>query len=218
MRKRSRLLPLALGVLVILSVLVWIQKDWLVAKIYMWTLESQGRVKNLQIERVIRALEIEPGQRLADVGAGTGLFSRPLARAAGQGGVVYAVDINPELLSHIEETAKREGIRNIRTVLAMEDDPQIPEPVDLIFLCDTLHHIDNRAGYMKTLRRYLRADGRIAIVDFARNSPHIIPSMKYSLTELEDWMEAAGYEPVGRHEFLDSNFFVVYKCPECPAS
>ena len=95
-------------------------------------MEWEGRVASLKIEQVIEALQIEAGQRVADVGAGTGLFSRPLAGAVGDEGIVYAVDINSELLQHIEDRARREGTGNIRTVLSGPDDPLLPETVDLI--------------------------------------------------------------------------------------
>ena len=61
-------------------------------------------------------------------------------------GVVYAVDLNPNLLAHIEKSAKRAGLTNVKTVLASEDDSRIPEPLDLIFICDTLHLMGGRSG------------------------------------------------------------------------
>ena len=167
--------------------------------------------ENLQVDRVVRTLRLQTGQKVADVGAGTGIFSFPLAEAAGDSGLVYAVDVNPELLSHIEETARVEGIENIQTVLTAENDPLIPEAVDLIFLCDTLHHIDNQAEYVKTLGKYLRAGGRVAVIDFGEDSPHLLPSMKYSLAELNKWMQVAGYALVEEHDFLQDNFFVIHR-------
>ncbi len=215
MKQRTWWVLLAAGAA--LAFLVWLKADWLLARANRLILESPDRVEGLQIGPVIDALEIGPGDVVVDLGSGTGVFTRPLARAVGDAGVVYAVDINPELLAMVEESAKSLGLGNIRTILADEDDPRIPEPADLILICDTLHHIEGRAEYVRTLRRYLRPSGVLAVIDFRQGeSPHLSSSMRYSLGELDGWMEAAGYEPAGRHDFLEDNFFVVYECPSCP--
>jgi ubiquinone/menaquinone biosynthesis C-methylase UbiE len=198
-------------------VLGWLYRDWLIAQAYKLMLEGPSRVASLRIDRVIETLEIGPGQRIVDLGTGTGVFARPFARAVAGDGIVYAVDVNRELLEHVDNTARKQGIGNIRTVLAAADDPRIPEPVDLIFICDTLHHISNRDAYLTTLRRYLNPGGRVAVIDFRQgDSPHLTGSMKYTLQQLDGWMEQAGYTLAGRHDFLDDNFFVVYRCDSCP--
>ena len=178
---------------------------------YIKLLESERRVENLQIDRVVDTLKIKPGQHVADIGAGSGLFTRPIARKTGQTGTVYAIDIDPELLKHVEKTARDEKLSNVRTIMAAEDDPRIPEPVDLIVIIDTLHHIKNQATYLKSLRRYLRPAGRIAIIDFSESWPPGHEQMKYGIVDLEKWMNEAGFKQVERHDFLDNNFFVVYQ-------
>lgn len=176
---------------------------------YIRMLESEQRVKELQVDRVVETLNISPGQKVADLGSGSGLFTRPLARKVGEKGTVFAVDIDPELLKHIENTADKPA--NIRTVLAAEDDPKIPERVVLIVIIDTLHHIKNREAYLKNLRNYLRPEGRIAIIDFSKEWPANHAQMKYSLEELEGWMKADGYKRIEKHDFLQNNFFVIYQ-------
>jgi cyclopropane fatty-acyl-phospholipid synthase-like methyltransferase len=178
---------------------------------YVRLLESERRVGDLQVERVIEALKIRPGQKVADLGAGSGLFTRPLAKKVGGKGVVYAIDIDPELLKYIEKTAQAEKLSNIRTVMGSETDPKLPEPADLIVIIDTLHHIENQPTYMKNLKRYLRPEGRIAIIDFTNDWPAGHEQMKYTLDDLEKWMKAAGYTRVEKHDFLHNDFFVVYK-------
>lgn len=214
--KKLRILLILLILAVIAAGLAWKYQDWLMAKVYLGTMEWEGRVSGLHVDQVIQSLEVEPGQRVADVGAGTGLFSRPLARAVGDQGIVYAVDINAELLRHIEERARRERMGNIRTVLCQEDDPLIPEPVDLIFFCDTLHHVADRGVYLKKLRRYLKPGGRLAVIDFGESSPHLLPSLQFTLPDVKKWMEEAGYSLVASHDFVDENFFIVYQCDSCP--
>ncbi len=176
---------------------------------YIKRLEAEQRVKELQVDRVVETLKISPGQKIADLGAGSGLFTRPIARKVGETGKVFAIDIDPELLKHIEKTADNPA--NIRTVLGAEDDPNIPERVDLIVIIDTLHHIRNRATYLKKLRDYLQPSGRIAILDFSKNWPQDHEQMKYALDELEGWMKSAGYKRVEKHDFLNNNFFVIYQ-------
>jgi len=201
----------------VLGVLAWVKRDWLVARAYILVLEWDWRVKKLQVDRVTGVLGILPGQKIADLGAGSGVFTRSLAREVGPDGVVYAVDVSRELLDYVEESSSEQGLSNIRTIMATSDDPCLPEPVDLIFICDTLHHIAERAEYLKTMRSYLRPSGRVAIIDFIK-SPHLCSSSKYPLTELERWLQEAGYQPAGRYTFLQDNFFVIYVCPTCPAS
>jgi cyclopropane fatty-acyl-phospholipid synthase-like methyltransferase len=176
---------------------------------YIKRLEAEQRVKELQVDRVVETLKISPGQKVADLGAGSGLFTRPIARKVGEKGTVFAIDIDPELLKHIDKTAEKPA--NIRTILAAEDDPKIPERVDLIVIIDTLHHIRNREAYLKKLRDYLQPSGRIAILDFSKNWPPDHEQMRYTPEELEGWMKSAGYKRVEKHDFLNNNFFVIYQ-------
>lgn len=178
---------------------------------YIKMLESERRVQNLQISKVVETLKVAPGHRVGDIGAGSGLFTRPIAKKVGEKGVVYAIDIDPELLKHVDKTAREENLANIRAVLAAEDDPKMPEPVDLIVIIDTLHHIGNQGTYLKNLRRYLRPSGRIAVIDFTEQWPPGHERMKYTVDQLEGWMKDAGFTQVERHDFLNNNFFVIYR-------
>ena len=174
------------------------------AMVYNITMESESRVSGLQVTQVIETLRLKPGQFVADIGAGTGLFSRPMAQKIAPGGMLYAVDINPILLEEIDERNQEIGINNIKTVIASEHDPRIPETVDLIFMCATFHKIENKVGYLKTLRMYLKPEGRIAIVDLLESHP-FPSSNKYSVGELKKWMKAAGYELLEKHDFLEDD-------------
>ena len=164
-----------------------------------------------QTDRVVASLELSPGQKIADVGAGGGRYSRPLARAVAPSGVVYAVDIDSGALERNARTASEEGIANIRTVLAAEDDPRLPEPVDLVFFSDSLHHISGQEAYLKKLRGYLKPNARIAVLDFARNWPGAHHIRKYTVQELDGWMKDAGFTRVASHDFVTDRFFVVYR-------
>ncbi len=178
---------------------------------YIRILESAERVRKLQVDRVISTLDVQPGQKIADLGAGSGLFTRPLARDVGTAGVVYAIDIDRDLLEHIEETAREQNLPNISTVLASEFDPRIPEKVDLVLICDTLHQIENADRYLRDLTRYLKASARVAVIDYSKNWPRRFESSKYSVQDLDAWMQAAGLHKTESYDFLDDNFFVVYR-------
>ena len=181
------------------------------AEEYIKLLESERRIEGLQVAKVVEALKVRPDDRVCDLGAGSGLFTRPLARKAGGKGVVYAVDIDSELLKHVERTAQEQKLANIKPILASETDPKLPEPVDLITIIDTLHHIGNRGEYLKGLKKYLRPGGRVAVIDFSRNWPAGHEKMVYTVGDLDGWMTAAGFKRVEQHDFLDNDFFVVYR-------
>lgn len=185
---------------------------------YVRILESAERVRKLQVDRVIDRLDPRPGDKIADLGAGSGLFTRPLATQVGPEGVVYAVDINSELLAHIQETAKEENLTNIKTVLASQYDPNIPEEVDLILICDTLHQIENPGAYLDNLADYLSQGGRVAIIDYAENWPRRFSERKYSTFDLDAWMTTAGYSLDTEFDFLIDNFFVIYRYSQVPDS
>lgn len=178
---------------------------------YVRILESAERVRKLQVNRVVELLAPQTGDRVADLGAGSGLFTRPLAKMVGPEGIVYAVDINENLLSHIEETAKEQGLINITPVLANEYDPRIPEKVDLILICDTLHQIDNPGVYLSNLVDYLSDGGRVAIIDYESQWPERFAERKYTTFDLDAWMTAAGYKLDSRFAILEDNFFVIYR-------
>lgn len=134
--------------------------DWLK------TLESPNRIADQKVDDVIARLQLKPGMVVADIGAGTGLFSRTLAKSVAPGGVVYAVDIQQDLLDYINQRDQQEKIRNVRTVLGEFNDPRIPEKnVDLALINDVLHHIENRAAYLAALAKYIKPSGRIAITE-----------------------------------------------------
>ena len=154
-------------------------------------------------ERVVHALEVAAGERIADVGAGWGYFTFRLARAVAATGKVYAIDLDPDMLGYLRERARRSGLGNVVVIEAASDDPRLPEPVDLIFNCITYHHIDDRVRYFRTAARYLRAGGRVAIVEgtgkgFLRNLfGHATPP---EIIRRE--LDSAGYELVTEHRFL----------------
>ncbi len=173
--------------------------------------EGFGRDGWQQPERVIEALAIQPGDRVADLGAGGGYFTFRLADAVGEAGQVYAVDVDASMLEYLDGRIEREERRNVATVRAAYEDPKLPEPVDLIFTSNTYHHIQERAAYFERAQRYLKPGGRVAIVEykprgfFQRIFPHSTEG-----ADIVSEMESAGYRLERDHDFLERQSFLVF--------
>ena len=179
---------------------------------YQQTLENPDRVAALQVDRVIGALGITPGMRIADLGAGTGIFTVPFAKAAGATGKVYGIDVDAGLLAIVAEKAKAAGVTTIETIVAGANDPKLPEPVDLLFICDTMHHLPNQADYVKQFGKLLRPGGRVVVIDFAEGKwPAGHEAFTITPTQVDQWMQAAGFTRSTTHTFLATNFFHVYQ-------
>ena len=181
------------------------------------TLEGPQRVATQKIDEVLAKLSLKPGMVVADIGAGSGLFSRPLAKAVAPSGKVYAVDIQQDLLDHINQRDKEENIRNVHTVLGEFDDPKLPaRDVDLAFINDVLHHIQHRAVYLKALGTYIKPSGRIAIIEMNKddpNTPHKKqPELLVGRDEMLQWMSDAGFKLVQEYPdlFPGTKWFLVF--------
>jgi SAM-dependent methyltransferase len=185
-------------------------------KAYIHLLERKERDAYQKPEEVMHALALRPGEKVADVGAGTGYFAVRVARAVGPGGVVWAVDIAQELLDYLARRAQEEGLSNVRIVKVSPDDPQLPPTgVDTVLMVDTLHYIKDRAAYAKKLRASLAPGGRVVIIDFVPKPQGERPwgpppEQNMSREEVDVAMAAAGLKPVRVHGFLPEHFFVEY--------
>jgi ubiquinone/menaquinone biosynthesis C-methylase UbiE len=160
---------------------------------------------------VITALAIYPGSRVADLGAGGGYFTWRLAEAVGLQGRVYAVDIDEAALDIVQKEMTSRGITNVVPIRAESTDAKLPEPVDLVFSCDTHHHMQDRVAYFRFLARYLKPEGRVAILDF---HPHgFFSGLLGHGTAKDDVrreMEAAGYRLVSDHNLVNTQHFQVF--------
>ena len=180
-------------------------------------LERPQRIEGLKIEEIIANLKLKPGMVVADIGSGSGVFSRPLAKTVVPDGKVIAVDIETGLLSYIRERAQKENIPNIETHLAEPNDAKLSgEVVDLALIHDVLHHIENRALYLKNLFQYIKPGGRVAIVDPDPDDPEGAHRNQLELlvskAEIDQWMRAAGFQMVEQIDlFPGKKNFLIYK-------
>ena len=178
--------------------------------------EGFGRDEWQQPDRVIEVLAIEPGSKIADLGAGSGYFTFDLAAATGPDGVVYAVDVDPDMIELLDEKAAEAGTTNVRTLLAEPDDPGLPDgEIDLVFTSNTYHHIENQPEYFARLATDLAPGGRIAILDlrpdagwFQRWFGHATDA-----AQIRDEMRRAGYELEDEQDFVERQSFLIFVRP-----
>jgi arsenite methyltransferase len=180
---------------------------------YIAALEDPARDAWQKPEQVLEALGVTEGQRIADIGAGSGYFALRLAQRAGASGRVFAVDISREMLAHLESRANKAGLSNIDTILAPPDDPNLPAAsIDLVFFCDVWHHIDDQAGYLEKLKRALRPSGQIVMIDFQKRELPVGPpaDMKIARDDLVRQLAAHGFRLAREHTFLPYQYFLVF--------
>ena len=175
-------------------------------------LDSPERIEAMRVPELISRLGVQKEMVIADVGAGSGVLTGPLALATGPRGTVYASDIDQALLTHIEQRAQSSRLANVKTVLGSFTDPKLPAPVDLALMNDVLHHVQDRAAYIKTLASQIKRGGRLAIVDFkAENSPHKgNPELICTESQVNDWAALAGLERTDSFSLYSDRYFVIY--------
>ncbi len=152
-------------------------------------------------DAVLALLGLVPDARVADLGSATGYFAVRLARRVPRG-VVYGIDIEPDMVRYLAERAAREKIPNLKSVLGAPDDPKLPEAVDVLLVVDTYHHIEERVGYFRRTRDKLRAGGRLVIVDFKLGQIPVGPPERHRISpaRLDEELPAAGYRRVALDE------------------
>jgi ubiquinone/menaquinone biosynthesis C-methylase UbiE len=162
-------------------------------------------------DRVIAALNLKQGQLVADIGAGTGYFAVRLAKSAAAP-KVYAADLEPSMVSYLRERATKEGLNNVIAVQSAADQPNLPEPVDLVLIVDTYHHIGDRETYFRNLAKSVKPGGRVAIIDFKPDSPEGPPKeFRFPVEKFKSEMHKAGYKLVAKHNFLPRQQFLIFQ-------
>lgn len=182
-------------------------------KAYMAALDDPARDAWQKPHEVVAALRLSEGQRVADIGAGSGYFALRFAHQVGSAGRVFAVDISRDMVAEVRRRAAEAGLRGVEAILAKPDDPLLPDgSVDLVFICDTWHHIEQREAYLTRLRRALAPGGRLAIVDFHKEAPVGPPAgMKLAREEVLAEAERAGFRLETEHTFLPHQYFLVFR-------
>ncbi len=180
---------------------------------YIASLEDPKRDAYQKPDEVMKALALRPGEVVADIGAGSGYFALRFARAVGDTGRVYAVDISPDMVRHVNRRVRDTGIRNVVSVLAEPDDPLLPDAsVDRFVIVDTWHHIEDQAKYLGLMKRMLKPGGQVVHIDFQKRELPIGPplAMKIAREDLVKQMEGAGFRLAAEHTFLPYQYFLVF--------
>jgi|GEM_PF-259610 len=181
--------------------------------------EVESREVFLRREEILAACDIRPGQTVADIGAGTGLFTRPFAVAVGKQGGVIAVDISQRFLDHITTTSRAAGLSNIDTLLCNADSTELPEnTVDVAFICDTYHHFEFPHKTLRSLFRAMKAGGRLVLIDFRRvegeSSDWVMGHVRAGQEVFEKEIAEAGFQKLSEErELLRENYFVIFQKP-----
>lgn len=164
-------------------------------------------------DEVIKALDLKKGDVIADLGAGTGYFTRRLAVAVGPEGHAVGLEVEPGMVEHMKKDAEKLELPNYLSKLIPYDDARLePRSVDMVFICDTYHHIENRVEYLKKLAKGLKSDGRVVVVDFHKKQLPVGPPPDHKLSEeavLQEFQDA-GYRVVRTHCILPYQYFIEF--------
>lgn len=185
------------------------------AEQYIAMLDAPERLEAMRVPELIARLGIQKEMVVADVGAGSGALTGPLALATGPRGVVYASDIDQKLIDHIAKRAEASRLTNVKTVLGTFTDPKLPQQVDLAVMNDVLHHVEDRATYLRSVARHLKRGGRLALIDYTADaSPHKgNPDLIVTEAQANEWADAAGLVRGESFALYTDRYFVVYRKP-----
>jgi ubiquinone/menaquinone biosynthesis C-methylase UbiE len=167
-------------------------------------------------DKVPALLGLKPGMTVADIGAGTGYFERYFSQAVGSDGKVYAQDIEPNMVAHIRERALGEKTPNVIPLLGAPDDPKLPDAsVDVVFICDTWHHINDRLEYLGRLGKALKPGGIVAVVDFHKRDLPVGPSVEHKMSreEVVAEFEEAAWTLARESDLLPYQYVLIFAPP-----
>ncbi len=178
--------------------------------------ETESREIFAKRKEIVAECKIKPEMVVADVGAGTGLFTQLFSAEVGDQGKVYAIEIAPKFVEHIEKACKEKGIKNVVGVLCKPDSVELPaESIDLAFICDTYHHFEYPFKTMSSIHRALRPGGRVVLVDFKRiqgvSSEWVMNHVRAGQETFAKEIESTGFKIVDEPKVLKENYCLVFK-------
>src|SRR6266536_3540188 len=165
-------------------------------KAYIAMLDDPKRDAYQKPHEVITALKLKEGEVIADIGAGSGYFTFRLAHHVGDTGRVYAIDVSPDMIVHLNRRIRDLQLKNVVTILAAPDDPLLADAsIDRFFICDTWHHIENHDRYLALLNKMLKPGGQVVMVDFKKLETPVGPPMEMRIDrdDLVKGMEKNGF-------------------------
>ena len=183
------------------------------SKAYIGMLDDPERDAYQKPHEVLTALGIKPGEVIADIGAGSGYFTFRLAHHVGNQGKVYAIDVSPDMILHLNRRIRDFKATNVSSILADPDDPLLPErSVNRFFFSNSWHHIENHTKYLSLMKKMLKPGGEIIMIDFHKKELPVGPpmQMKIAREDLIKQMETNGFRLTKEHTFLPYQYFLVF--------
>ena len=180
------------------------------------TFERTGREVFDKRHAIVAASGVKAGMVVADIGAGTGLFTRLFADRVGSAGKVYAVDISRPFVENILRTSREQGFVNVEGVVNSDKDVSLPaDLIDIAFLVDTYHHFEYPVSMLASIRKSLGADGTLIIIDFRRD-PHrsskwVMGHVRAGKDTVIDEVTGAGFQLIDDKPLLRTNYYLEFR-------
>lgn len=161
-------------------------------------------------ELVVDTLNVQPNDVVADIGAGTGYFTFRIAKKQ-TAAKIYAADVQPDMIEFLKKESTTQECANVVPILIPNEKVIFPEPVNLVLVVDTFHHIDDRINYFRSLKTTLATDSRVVIIDFTESSP-VGPPVEYRISKKEVVAElnASGYKLKEDKDLLPNQYFLIF--------
>lgn len=178
-----------------------------------WLERSERELEELP-ETALDKIGLKPGMVIADVGAGSGYFTVRMAKRIGPAGKVYAVDVQPEMLTILRDRVKKAGVANVEPVLGSESDPKLPRnALDLILMVDVYHELSQPQKMLRRMSAALKNDGRLVLLEYRKEDPHIPirADHKMSVEEARQELEAEGFRLEKVYEDLPRQHILVFR-------
>jgi predicted methyltransferase len=182
-------------------------------KAYINTLEDPQRDAYQKPHEVLTALRLKPGEVIADIGAGSGYFTFRFSHFVGDKGKIYAVDVSPDMILHINRRIRELKVNNVVSILADPDDPLLPDrSINRFFFSESWHHIENQTKYLSLMKRMLKPGGEIVMIDFHKRDLPVgpPPEMRIAREDVIKQMEKNGFRLAKEHTFLPYQYFLIF--------
>lgn len=186
------------------DVMSWRGADWLT---------RDTRIEEEQPDKMLAALNIKPGQVVADIGAGVGYHVLRISPLVGATGKVIGEDIQPEMIDMLQQNVAQRGLKNVRVILGEPDDPKLPaNAIDLILMVDVYHEFANPQAMLQRLRTALKADGRLVLVEYRGEDPKVPIRAEHKMTvqQVRAELEPAGFKFQQALEFLPWQHILIF--------
>lgn len=164
-------------------------------------------------DEIIEHLNLKEGMIIGDIGCGGGFFTHEFSKKVGNEGLIYAIDVDQKSLDFITYNQKEDGNKNVKTIIANSDGINLSEEsVDLFFLRNVFHHLPEPMEYFKNLKKALKENGKIAIIDYKNKKFSFTGLFGHYTPEnvLLDIMDMAGFRPMENYDFLKDQLFIIF--------